>query len=668
MIKDPALVVSDNTTETSRVIVLNKYNRASPDGLTKLSHVFYEMPAGLIHKEETGIGATTLELEAKRNSIIVEPLRVTAASKSIKHKAFYIGGKTKQILIGISDKQIRQYLLNDTIKHKKFVVVADSLFRLMRVMDELDSTLKSTYFFMIDEIDSFQLDSSFRKSMENCIDIYKSFDVVKRAMVTATLLAFSDPNLNDTLTIIKYDESTYRRIELFYATRLVSAAMVKISEKVSENPAEKIMVAFNSVTLCYDLARQLIASNLLHENEIKILCSNNSSSKVGNFFTELESDVLPGRLNFCTSAYFTGFDLNERYHLISISGSSNKIHTLSDKRLKQIAGRCRNKEGLLSETIIYDSTKILDDKIYTTEDCIKIAQQEISALTCITNNYNGHPLLKLNIDTIRQLIVDSTRINGYRFVRFDSNNEHAISYLNIDAFIEQFKVRKDLYDSEFKLYETLKSAGHIIKMFKKVVEQSTVEKNEIGKLDRIEQVKHVIEVIKNPEITELKLVELQNEEKLTKLQRNIIKYYLDFKGLIAIQRFVMLMQQAGETRDSRKLNNLVLATYYFTLDKNTHYKRTVQHHFPLLSSFTSLELLSRWNIIFIEAGIHKQLETEIQAVRLTKLHYKLIKRKDPLIFFIKKDNPFKLTLLQNQPISQSIKTSKTLEVLITKNT
>ena len=68
-----------------------------------LSDTITELPHGIINKTETGIGATTLELNSKRNSIIVEPLKVTASAKAKKHKALYVGSP-----IGFFKKKIEQ--------------------------------------------------------------------------------------------------------------------------------------------------------------------------------------------------------------------------------------------------------------------------------------------------------------------------------------------------------------------------------------------------------------------------------------------------------------------------------------------------------------------------------------------------------------------------------
>ena len=67
---------------------------------TKLSEVMDELPHGIINKNYTGIGGTTLELDCNRNSIVVEPLKETAWTKAQKpslhnkYKIFYFGSKS----------------------------------------------------------------------------------------------------------------------------------------------------------------------------------------------------------------------------------------------------------------------------------------------------------------------------------------------------------------------------------------------------------------------------------------------------------------------------------------------------------------------------------------------------------------------------------------------
>ena len=47
------------------------------------------LPSGIIEKSHTGMGATYMELRSPRNSIIVEPIKITAYSKVIEYNRFH---------------------------------------------------------------------------------------------------------------------------------------------------------------------------------------------------------------------------------------------------------------------------------------------------------------------------------------------------------------------------------------------------------------------------------------------------------------------------------------------------------------------------------------------------------------------------------------------------
>ncbi len=176
MPKNKSLILQEKDTEDGKSFTIN---REHPDNReTKLGDVFDEMPSGLVMKAETGLGATTLELKSNRNSIIVEPIKITASSKAKMHNALYVGSATKMHPTGCSNLVIKAYIEHKKIINKKIIVVADSL---ERVISTIGESVYSDYFLMIDEIDSFQLDSSYRYSMENSLDFYKNFPKKKQS-------------------------------------------------------------------------------------------------------------------------------------------------------------------------------------------------------------------------------------------------------------------------------------------------------------------------------------------------------------------------------------------------------------------------------------------------------------------------------------------------------
>ena len=136
-----------------------------------LSEIIDELPYGLIDKQITGIGATHLEMYSKRNSIIVLPTRVLAKSKASKETRFlYVG--TKEDGKVTSDREIIDYLNNHQNEDKKFFVVADSLKRVIKVIQSTGEDVYRNYFLMVDEIDTLQSDNHFRPQLSIVIDYY----------------------------------------------------------------------------------------------------------------------------------------------------------------------------------------------------------------------------------------------------------------------------------------------------------------------------------------------------------------------------------------------------------------------------------------------------------------------------------------------------------------
>lgn len=143
--------------ETLRYNIVHKHSDYSvneitftmPDDNAKLSSVFSELPYGLIKKNRTGVGATTLELNSKRNSIIVVPTRALAYEKAKnskiantdKYSILYVGSR----ITGFTVQSIEEYTNDTSIPYKKFMVVVDSL---PRLLDRLGESSYSDYFIM----------------------------------------------------------------------------------------------------------------------------------------------------------------------------------------------------------------------------------------------------------------------------------------------------------------------------------------------------------------------------------------------------------------------------------------------------------------------------------------------------------------------------------------
>ena len=119
--KNISLVTSNEPRSDGREIVIKRSNVRSYQKQTRLLDVFEFHPAGVLYKDETGIGATTLELRSPRNSVIVEPIKITASSKAKQESAFYVGSPTKNHPKKFMPKDLIHYINDSTSKHKKII-------------------------------------------------------------------------------------------------------------------------------------------------------------------------------------------------------------------------------------------------------------------------------------------------------------------------------------------------------------------------------------------------------------------------------------------------------------------------------------------------------------------------------------------------------------------
>ena len=282
------------------------------------------MPHGIVDKQVAGIGATTLEIESNRNSIIVVPTKMLAYSKwmGTRNRTLYVGGKINEERPQTSNNDILDYLKDQKIENKKFLVVADSLFRLLNIIGK---DRYKDYFLMIDEVDMIQSESNYRPRLESLIDHYFEFPPKNRCLVTATMREFSNPQLQQECKFkLTWRGTPNRNIKLYYTDNLDALTAQQIQ---SIDKAEKIVVAFNSIRHCKNIIKLLSEET---RKECTIMCSDSSQDEAGDYYGELSSgNKLPNRINFITSCYFAGVDIKDCYHLITVSNAQQNYQMLS---------------------------------------------------------------------------------------------------------------------------------------------------------------------------------------------------------------------------------------------------------------------------------------------------------------------------------------------------
>ena len=589
-----------------------------------LSNYLTKMPHGLVDKKIPGIGATTLEINSKRNSIIVFPTKALAYSKHSKHpNTLYVGSEIKGEKEKVTNQQIEEYLAKDG--YKKLLVVADSLGRLLGIIGKN----YKDYFLMIDEIDVLQTDNNFRPQLENVIDYYLMFPLKNRCMVTATMKEFINPLLKKECKFsITWIYNARRDVKLLHTNNTTQTVI----EEIISHPRDKIFIAYNSI-----LQIQNILSTLDEETrkECAILCSEASIKEAGEYFAPKlgDNDTLPARINFATCCYFTGIDIEDSYHLITVSDVRRSHSMLTLDRMTQIHGRCRKDNGVLSETIIYNTlgyVSVMESMEKYTVTLLNKAQKVLKVLesadTISQGDYTLTDLFAIIKEAIREKAQE--RIAGNELInltRKDIYGKNVPAYLNIDYIIE----RTDLYASYFMpetLKEVLGKQVNIIS-YKSLPHGVSPEQNSIEKTNKDAQNKltdsYIQEAIDNIKV--LSTTGQLNDNTLhlyIRQSRSRTKIFLE--RFIKLYKYVdldSLLHQLWEIRTSNSIayKNLNNAVMYWALDEEHPFKVAIRRSFTLNKSYSASEIQEILAPI-VQYHLHKVLKPRKYVALLKSIY------------------------------------------------
>lgn len=639
----------DKTKILTESLSRNYHEYQIDDKVNFLSELLDVMPFGIINKGKTGFGATSLEINAQRNSIIVEPLKVTASTKTLKKENhLYVGSPTKKFPKKITNDQIKEFLSNDTLKHKKIICVSDSL---ERVINLIPKNQRKDYFLMIDESDSLQLDPNFRNTMERVIELYKTHPKSMRCLISATPIEFHDPELKDERRVkFLFTSIQQRKISVIYSDNPLGTTyerLKKIYEETSKK--EKIVVAYNGVDKLFEIAEKLKTSGIPKE-EISILCSQNSKPKAGSYYNELETEKLPTTIVLKTSAYFSGFDIQERYHLIIPIEPGDFLNSPSESRIQQIVGRCR--KGLLSESLILGETSNDKRNKYYFEDLENEAKIQLRSLDCIHNNFKSSKLLKGIITDFYKSLIESSRIEGFNLIKTEeSNSSNKISYLSIDAILELSNSKRTIYNTKNGLAKKLRKLGHEITETEESPETWIGNKpnnSEKLKITELGDFKKAVDGLYSSD--QLKdFLKDKEKARLHKVFEILIKYgeFVDPKQLKEL-----LIEKAN---NSKSLKNLEKSLDSITLDENSFFRKSLRTHFELEKEMTedmiheaSRNLLTTMSILYQdnERKIKEHINCWVELKRKpSKLGHKYV---------VKGYNPMKINVLKFRTDNQKV--------------
>ncbi len=311
-----------------------------------LSDIMNEIPSDcILSKRIPGCGATTLELNTDRNSIIIVPNVPVILSKCGKYPNL-LG-----VYEGVKLNRVVEYIASNAIC--KIMTTPESFCKVKSACEKLGINIYADFFLLMDECHQLITDVDYR--IDIVMPMNDFFMFKRKALVSATPIGFSDPrfeeNLFDTIEV----EADYDYRQDITVTHTYNIA--KAVGEYLETHNGTVCFFVNSVVTIYSLMKHF---NLLEDSSV--YCAPKSRSKLKNeyifhnAYSEWSSDTMK-KYNFFTGRFFTAFDLELDYKpdLVMITDPHRAEYTLLDIDTDciQICGRFRN--GVNSVTHIYEA-------------------------------------------------------------------------------------------------------------------------------------------------------------------------------------------------------------------------------------------------------------------------------------------------------------------------
>ena len=311
-----------------------------------LSDIMNEIPSDcILSKRIPGCGATTLELNTDRNSIIIVPNVPVILSKCGKYQNL-LG-----VYEGVKQNRVVEYIASNAIC--KIMTTPESFCKVKSACEKLGINIYTDFFLLMDECHQLITDVDYR--IDIVMPMNDFFMFKQKALVSATPIGFSDPrfveNHFDTIEV----EADYDYRQDITVTHTYNIA--KAVGEYLETHNGTVCFFVNSVVTIYSLMKHF---NLLEDSSV--YCAPKSRSKLKNeyifhnAYSEWSSDTMK-KYNFFTGRFFTAFDLELDYKpdLVMITDPHRAEYTLLDIDTDciQIYGRFRN--GVNSVTHIYEA-------------------------------------------------------------------------------------------------------------------------------------------------------------------------------------------------------------------------------------------------------------------------------------------------------------------------
>ncbi len=303
-----------------------------------LSDVLPLIPTNtILNKVMTGCGATTLEINAPRHSIIIEPNVPVIIGKKDQHPFLFT------VYEGTSKEDVKAYLSGEEDGFRKIITTPEGFDKkVLPAMYELDLPIYENYFLLFDECEKPIQDIGYRGDIYLPVEDFFKFK--NKAMVSATPIIPSDP---------RFEEQGFEMLRIVPTydyckdlTVVVTNNTVRVLWKLLDryHKAGEVTCIFLNST---DTILSLIQTLKL-QGRSKVFCAEKSVRKLKKEGFSDVSDHLTklAEVNFFTSRFYSAVDIKLDYkpNVIVLTDVFHAPYSMIDPQTEvvQAIGRFRN--------------------------------------------------------------------------------------------------------------------------------------------------------------------------------------------------------------------------------------------------------------------------------------------------------------------------------------
>lgn len=423
----------------------------------------YELPRGILNKELTGCGGTTLALEDGHKTIICSPrVRLLENKKAQYPSALLVKG-------GVNKMDVTKYL--DETALPKILTTYDSLWKIIECIEDMKE-----WRVVVDEFQCLLNDASFKADTElKLLEQLKKLPYVTYLSATPILDKYiAQISYFDGIPYYKLDWEDKHKVRLHriqsnnpigIAQNIVRAYKNERYPKLGNGGISKECVIFlNSVTAIVNI----IKNTKLQPEDVNIIVANNEDNEAiikklgesyGNGTIPLKGEQHK-MITMCTSTAYMGVDFYSTCASTFVISDCNMINTSVDisTELAQIAGRQRLASNPFRNHIYFIYRESLED-VSVDEFEASIAKKRLLSEEEIESNNNSSLELKMKRakDNIR-----NRKIVGYSetYAMYDENTQ-SFTYNKLAEISDRFAfdVQQYNYQNGVMIKDQLDATG-----------------------------------------------------------------------------------------------------------------------------------------------------------------------------------------------------------------